>query len=196
MGLADLNKYLNNPAAAATNENVVLEELVTKLTTITTINAEISATTKKITEGNRQLQKQLEILKNIPQEERGTGQIQPAVKRKPVTCPNCKQEVWQKLDECFYLKKSARRPEGWTTRLWRCGFANSVVKNNLKSKFSANKHVVLTPPVANNPQPTQPNHQDTGVVDSGANNIYFAKEALIQNFNDAAPKVHMGTATS
>ena len=117
MGLAALNGYFDNVVAAATNKKKFLEELVTKLTTITTINAEISATTKKITEGNRQLQKQLEILKNIPQEERGTGQIQPAVKRKPVTCPNCKQEVWHKLDESFYLKKSARRPEGWTTRL-------------------------------------------------------------------------------
>ena len=80
-------------------------------------------------------------------------------------------------------------------RLWWCGLETSVVKPNLKANLSANKLVVLPHPVDNNPQPTQSNHQDTGVADSGASNIFFAKEAPIQNFNAAAPKVHVGMAT-
>ena len=49
--------------------------------------------------------------------------------------------------------------------------------------------------MSNTPQPTQHNHQYTGVVDSGASNIYFAKEEPIQNFNAYMPKLHVGTAT-
>ena len=58
MGLATLNGYYNNLAAAATNENSVLEELITNLitlttlTTLTTSNAEMSDTTKKLTGDN------------------------------------------------------------------------------------------------------------------------------------------------
>ena len=92
-------------------------------------------------------------------------------------------------------KNSARQPSRWAPRLRWCGLANSVVKHNLKANFSTNKLVVLTSPVAKNPQCTQPNNQDTGVVDSGASNIYFAKAAPLQNFNSTAPKVHVGTAT-
>ena len=79
--------------------------------------------------------------------------------------------------------------------MWRCGLANSVVEYNIKTKVSAKKLVVLTLPVANTPQPTQPNHQEIVFVHSGANNIYFAKSAPIQNFNAAAPKVNVGTVT-
>ena len=77
----------------------------------------------------------------------------------------------------------------------QCGLANSVVENKLILDFSENKLVVLPPHVANNPQRTQPNNQDTGVVDSGTRNIYSHKEAPLQNSNAAAPKVHVGTAT-
>ena len=35
----------------------------------------------------------------------------------------------------------------------------------------------------------------TAVVDSGASNIYFAKDATICNFDSSAPKVNVGTAT-
>ena len=35
----------------------------------------------------------------------------------------------------------------------------------------------------------------TAVVDSGASNIYFAKDAAICNFDSSAPKVNVGTAT-
>ena len=35
----------------------------------------------------------------------------------------------------------------------------------------------------------------TAVVDSGASNIYFAKDAAICNFDLSAPKVNVGTAT-
>ena len=60
---------------------------------------------------------------------------------------------------------------------------------------SANKTLVLPSPISYNPQHTQHNNQDTSVVYLGARNIYFAKEAPIQNFNVAAPKVHVGPST-
>ena len=66
MGLAALYGYFDNIAAAAMNEKAVLEELVKDLTTITTSNAEMTATTKKLTGENRQFQQQLNILKNLP----------------------------------------------------------------------------------------------------------------------------------
>ena len=66
MGLAALYGYFDNIAAAAMNEKAVLEELVKDLTTITTSNAEMAATTKKLTGENRQFQQQLNILKNLP----------------------------------------------------------------------------------------------------------------------------------
>ena len=53
-----LDGYFDNLAAAATNENSVLEELITNLitlttlTTLTTSNAEMSDTTKKLTGDN------------------------------------------------------------------------------------------------------------------------------------------------
>ena len=40
------------------------------------------------------------------------------------------------------------------------------------------------------------NTHDTGVIDSGASNVYFAKEALIQQFNAAVPKELDWTTTS
>ena len=66
MGLAALYGYFDNIAAAAMNEKAVLEDLVKDLTTITTSNAEMTATTKKLTGENRQFQQQLNILKNLP----------------------------------------------------------------------------------------------------------------------------------
>ena len=51
------------------------------------------------------------------------------------------------------------------------------------------------PPGAYNTHPRQYNTHDTGVDDSGTINIYFEKEAPIQKFDAAAPKVHVGPAT-
>ena len=52
-------------------------------------------------------------------------------------------------------------------------------------------NLFLPPPVAFIPPP-----HTIIIIDSGASNIYFAKEAPIHNYNAAAPKVHVGTATS
>ena len=56
MGLAALDGYFDNLAAAATNEKAVLDELVKKLTTLTTRNKEMEATIKKLTGKNRYMQ--------------------------------------------------------------------------------------------------------------------------------------------
>ena len=55
---------------------------------------------------------------------------------------------------------------------------------------------MLPPPVVYITHPTQYNTHNSGVVDSGAINIYFAKEALIHKFDANVPKVHVVTATS
>ena len=147
---------------------------MTKLTTLTTSNAEMAATIKKITGENRQLQQQLNSLKKILQDKQGPGRRQAAVGQKYATCTNCKQEFWNKPGECFELDNNvAWRPAGQKTRLRRCGVANNVFENKLGDNFSANKIVVLPPTVANNPQCTQPNNQNTGVIDSGARNIFI-----------------------
>ena len=118
MGLAALDGYFENLTAASTNEKAVLEELVTNINTLTTSNTEMGATIKKLTGENIQLQQKLNSLKKLVQEERSTGRRQSAVGRKPAICPNCKQEVWHNLDDCFELEKNAaRRPSVWTTRL-------------------------------------------------------------------------------
>ena len=54
---------------------------------------------------------------------------------------------------------------------------------------------MLPTPVAISPQPKQYNTHDTVIINSGDRNIYFDKEALIQQFNASALKVHVGTAT-
>ena len=49
------------------------------------------------------------------------------------------------------------------------------------------------------PKPTQPpsvTTSTTGIVDSGANNIYYSSDAPITNNNMKAPKVKVGTANS
>ena len=118
MGLAALNGYFNNIAAAATNEKAILEELATNLTTLTTSNAEMAATINKIRVENRKLQQKLNRSKTLPQDKYRPGRRQSAVGNKLATCPNCKQEVWHNLDDCFELEKNAaRRPSVWTTRL-------------------------------------------------------------------------------
>ena len=53
IGLSALDGYFDNIAADATNEESVLDELVTNLITLTTRNAEMAATIKKITGKNR-----------------------------------------------------------------------------------------------------------------------------------------------
>ena len=68
MGLAALDGYFDNLAPAETNKKALLEELVTNLITLTTSKADMADTIKKIMGEDRQLQQQLNSLKNMPQE--------------------------------------------------------------------------------------------------------------------------------
>ena len=54
---------------------------------------------------------------------------------------------------------------------------------------------MLPPTIVSRTYSKQYNTYDTGIVDSGDTNIYFAKEVPIQKFNAAATKVHVGTST-
>ena len=56
MSLEALSGYFENLAAAATNEKLVLEDLVANLTTLATSNAEMEDMIKKLTGENWQLQ--------------------------------------------------------------------------------------------------------------------------------------------
>ena len=90
MGLAALTRYFDNLTVAYMNEKVILEELATNLTTLTTSNTKMVATIKKLRGDNRQLQQQLKSLKKLPQDEQGPGRRQAAAGRKPATCTNPK----------------------------------------------------------------------------------------------------------
>ena len=123
MGMEALGGYFDNLAAAETNKKAVLEEVVTNFNTITTSNSEMANTIKELAWENCQLQQQLKSFqKKQPQEDlRGARKRQPAVGRDKKLCPNCKQEVWHRSNDFFELaNNTARRPLGWTTRLWRC----------------------------------------------------------------------------
>ena len=110
-------------------------------------------------------------------------------------CPNCKLEVCHKPDKCFELyRNSVWCPSGWTGKLWWCGEANSVERDINKSLL-IDKLLVLFSPVACIPHPTQYNSRDTVFVNLGASNIYLSKEAPIKEFDAAASKVNVGTAT-
>ena len=62
MGLEAINGYFNNLAAAEMNIKSVLEKVVTNLATLTTRNAEMADSIKKMMGENWQLQKQLNSL--------------------------------------------------------------------------------------------------------------------------------------
>ena len=83
MSLEALSGYFDNLAAAATNEKLVLEDLVANLTTLATSNAEMEDMIKKLTGENWQLQQQLNILqKKLPDNDsHGAAQFQLAARR-------------------------------------------------------------------------------------------------------------------
>ena len=66
----------------------------------------------------------------MPQEECGPGRHQPTEGRKPATYTNYKQEMWHNPEKFFESEKNAAQClSEQTTRLWRCGLENSVVKH-------------------------------------------------------------------
>ena len=71
--------------------------------------------------------------------------------------------------------------------------ANSV-ERYINKALLIDKKLILPPPVVCSTHPTQYNTHNAGVFDSGDRNIYFAKKAPIQKFDDATTKVHIGTA--
>ena len=126
-------------------------------------------------------------------------------------CPHCKKECYRAPDSCFKLAKNKeKRPSGWKIWLGRCGtvskveLSKSVIDKLLThtSNFSPTLDIAtLTLPniinVTANHTPQQ--HvlptKATGIVDSGATDIYFSIDAPVVNIDRATPKVTVGTST-
>ena len=100
MILEALEGYFDNIVAAATNKELVLEDLVDNFTTLTASNAVMAYTIKKLTGENSQFQQQLNSLqKKLPHDDScGAACRQPAVGRNKNLCCNCNQEVGHKSD--------------------------------------------------------------------------------------------------
>lgn len=131
MGLASLEGYFDNLAAAAVNEKAVLESLVASNATLTTSNAELSATVTKLTSDVRHLQQENNALRKKtnaptapavpppppPQPRRGWETRQTLFPTARL-CANCKRVVRHMPDNCHELEKNASlRPPGWTSVL-------------------------------------------------------------------------------
>ena len=100
--------YFDNLAAATTNEKTVLEQIVASSAKLATTNKELMAVVKKLTNDNKDLQRETNCLKKRG----GSGATQG--KRDPTLCPHCKKEVYHEPDACFDLanNKDKQRP-GW-----------------------------------------------------------------------------------
>ena len=71
---------------------------------------------------------------------------------------------------------------------------------SINSKLSTSSNTLLThnanfSPTIDKSLPISPDITATGIVDSGATDVYFATDSLIVNINLSAPKIKVGTAT-
>ena len=97
MEMTDVMKsYFDNLAAAATNDNTVLETLVSSDTELTTTNAELTHTIMGLTSKNEELQRSVNVLNNrVGEKSSAHSGETPSV---PKMCPNCKKVVYHKPD--------------------------------------------------------------------------------------------------
>ena len=118
-GMSDMEGFFDNFAAAATNDKAFLSQLTDNNTKLVNTNEELSASVKKLTSENRQLQQEINTLRrrvggnmgdNTTNNARGSGSSR--------RCPNCKREVYHAPDDCYELEKNASlRPAGWRSGL-------------------------------------------------------------------------------
>ena len=104
-----LERYFDNLAAAATNKNDVLKQLVLNNTTLATSNKILVALVKK----------QQNEIKNLERERSNYKKPSQASARNPPTlCANCKKEGYHHPQDCYELAKNKdKRPPGWRRAL-------------------------------------------------------------------------------
>ena len=106
-----LEVYFNNLAVTNTNEKTVLEQLVASNAKFAATNEELVAIVKKLTNKNKDLQRETNRLKK-----RG-GSGETLGKRNPTVCPHFRKEGYHESRACFELAKNKyKRPPG--LRIW------------------------------------------------------------------------------
>ena len=109
-----MDGYMDNIAAAATNQKELLEQLVENNTKLAASNEELVATNKKLTNECRQLREENNSLRRGGQAGARTARPSGPMKM----CPNCKRMVRHEPDDCFELEKNAhKRYPGWKSCL-------------------------------------------------------------------------------
>ena len=91
--LKTLEKYFDNLAAAAVNENGVLQQLVLNNTTLSTSNESLVALVKKLSNVIKNLEREIYRMKK-------GGQVSA---RNTTLCTHCKKEWFHKSQDCFEL---------------------------------------------------------------------------------------------
>ena len=103
-----LEGYFTNLAAAATNEKVLLNQLVLNNTTLTNSNESLVALVNK----------QANDLKNLERELARLEKPQVSARNPPTLCANCKKEGYHQPQDCYELAKNKdKRPPGWRSAL-------------------------------------------------------------------------------
>ena len=104
-----LKGYLDNLAAAATNEKYILKQLVLNNTTLATSNEILVAFVKKQQNEIKNLERELSRFKK-------PGQA--SVRNPPTLCNNLKKEGYHQPQDCYELAKNKdKRPPGWRSSL-------------------------------------------------------------------------------
>ena len=96
-GMAEMEAFFGILAADATNYKAVLSQLTDNNTKLVNTNEELAASVKKLTSENRQLQQEINNLRqrvggNTTNNARGSGTS--------CCCPNCKRDVFHAPDDC------------------------------------------------------------------------------------------------
>ena len=114
--------------------------------------------------------------------------------RNTTLCANCKKEGFHQPQDCFELiKNKDKRPPVWISALWRCG--KESISNLSNSSNELLQHNANFSPTLKSSLHSSHHPQATGIVDSGATDIYFSTDYPIVNVDRSAPKVTVGTAT-
>ena len=154
-------------------------------------NTKIAATKENLVVIAKKLTNDIKSLERETSRLRKGGQS----KRDPTLRHHCKKEGYHAPEACYELVKNKDKPPpGWKSLLRRRGTVSIISKTNTSSnklltphaKFSTNLDKSL---------PSSPDTTATGIVDSGATDIYFSTNAPIVNIDLLAPKVKVGTET-
>ena len=111
VGMKVLEGYFDNLAAAATNRESFLEQLVANNVKLAATNEDLVAILKRVSNKNKDPQQESYRIKKTDSSGATQG------KRDPTVCPHFKKEVYHSPDDCFGLAKNKDKPPtGW--KIW------------------------------------------------------------------------------